>query len=45
VSAEVRGWVRVGAVLVTYALIGTGIALIAWGCLSALIATAHIVSN
>ena len=40
-NAEVKGWIRVGAVITTYLVIGIGIAAIAWGCVAAIILVAQ----
>ena len=40
-SAEVKGWIRVGAVITTYLVIGATVAAIAWGSITAIILVAQ----
>jgi hypothetical protein len=37
--------IRTAASLTAYAVIGIGVALVAWGCLAAVVAVAHVVSG
>ena len=40
-SAEVKGWIRVGAVITTYLVIGATVAAIGWAGIVFTIAVAH----